>query len=93
MPSEGMENDATFRCRVCGVMLGYAPWGVDGDTPDYSICPCCGVEFGYEDSLPSGVRAFRSRWIAAGTPWFEPALKPVDWDLDRQLELIPQQFL
>lgn len=42
-----METNS-FYCRVCGLYLGYQPWGEDGKTPSYEICPCCGVEFGYE---------------------------------------------
>lgn len=42
-----METDS-FYCRVCGLYLGYQPWGEDGRTLSYNIL-CCGVEFGYED--------------------------------------------
>jgi hypothetical protein len=38
------------RCRVCGLDQQSPPWGVDGKSPTYAICDCCGVEFGYEDS-------------------------------------------
>ena len=38
-----------FYCRICGYRLGFEPWGDDGKTPTYEICPCCGVEFGNED--------------------------------------------
>ena len=32
-------------CPVCGYPLSdYNPWGDDGKTPTYDICPCCGVE-------------------------------------------------
>ena len=36
-------------CRICGYRLGFEPWGDDEKTPNYEICPCCGVEFGNED--------------------------------------------
>lgn len=39
-------------CHVCGYPLGdYNPWGDDGKTPTYDICPCCGVEWGNEDYI------------------------------------------
>lgn len=31
-------------CRVCGLPLDEDPWGEDGKTPNYTICPCCGVD-------------------------------------------------
>jgi hypothetical protein len=82
------ENDY---CRVCGLQQDQ-PWGEDGETPSFSICPCCGVEFGYEDSLPEGVRAFRKEWLGAGAPWFRPTSKPENWNLEAQMRNIPTKF-
>lgn len=74
-------------CPVCGLPLGdFAPWGTDGKTPTYEICPCCGVEWGYEDDSREARRAFRHRWLASGAEWFHPQERPRDWNLDRQLK-------
>jgi hypothetical protein len=88
-----MHSDASFRCRVCGVLNLDPPWGTDGRTPLYEFCPCCGVEHGYQDATPAAARRFRGDWIAAGAPWDEPSLKPEGWDLTDQLSYVPVQFL
>ena len=38
-----------YVCRVCGYINDEITWE-KGIYPTYNICPCCGVEFGYEDS-------------------------------------------
>ncbi len=79
---------ASHLCRVCGAHYAEPPWGADGKTASFDICDCCGVEFGYEDSTPAAVAAYRSGWIARGLPWFKPARKPADWNGARQLARI-----
>ncbi|WP_211263927.1 hypothetical protein [Streptosporangium amethystogenes] len=56
-----------------------------GRTPSFEICPCCGVEFGYEDATPQAVSAHRRDWLAAGATWSAPSREPPGWDLERQL--------
>lgn len=80
------------RCRICGYLLDEPPWGEDGRNPSFDICPCCGVEFGYEDCRLSGIRKFRQEWLAKGSPWFDSSKKPADWGLENQLKSIPQQY-
>jgi hypothetical protein len=86
-----MHNDL-FHCRVCGLRLEEPPWGEDGRTPLFDLCPCCGVEFGYQDASLKGVRAYRSRWLEQGAPWDMPKQRPADWNLDEQLAQIPQSY-
>lgn len=69
-----METNS-FYCRVCGLYLGYQPWGEDGKTPSYEICPCCGVEFGYEDDSKSSIQAYREQWIRNDCQWFVTSKK------------------
>lgn len=45
-------------CPICG-------WTVNGE--EYSICPCCGYEPGYDDSMVGGIDGYRDRWD--GTWW------------------------
>jgi hypothetical protein len=79
-----------FACLVCGYPAGNEPpWGADGRCPTYDICPCCGCEFGYEDSRASGIKNYREAWIAEGCQWFDPKQKPKDWKLDDQIQNIP----
>jgi hypothetical protein len=87
-----MHNETLYRCRVCGWKLPDPPWGMDGRTPLYEYCPCCGVEFGYQDATPAGARRFREQWLARGAHWAEPDQRPEQWSLDDQLAEIPIEF-
>lgn len=81
-----MERSASV-CRVCGLFTkNYFPWGLDGATPTYDICACCGVEFGYEDSSVNSVRGYRTKWIADGAKWWDHGQKPGGWNVDDQLK-------
>ena len=64
-----MQDFDDRHCRVCGYLPEDPPWGTTGDLPSFEICPCCGVEWGYEDSGFQSTQSFRSRWIAKGAPW------------------------
>lgn len=70
---------------MCGLAQAEPPWGADGKSPNFEICDCCGVEFGYEDALPAASEEFRARWLASGAQWFSPTERPGDWSLTRQL--------
>ena len=66
--------DAHGRCPVCGFNLGYRAW--DGETASDELCPCCLIQFGYDDATGGNVAArrilyakWRSEWVAAGMPW------------------------
>ena len=87
-----MRSSDAYRCRVCGLHLDDPPWGLDGRTPLYEHCPCCGVEFGYQDATPIGAKKFREAWLAAGAKWDEPGRKPPDWNPMEQLEYVPAEF-
>ena len=91
-PADPALSDELSSCRVCGLLFVEPPWGSDGKTPSYEFCSCCGVEFGYQDSLPSGAQAFRRKWLADGAHWREPAMKPIEWRLDEQLQNVPTRF-
>jgi hypothetical protein len=87
-----MPDDAN-RCRVCGYGASEPPWGADGTSPTFEYCPCCGVEHGYQDTIPAGARLHRRRWIAAGGAWDDPGERPAGWILEDQLTFIPADFL
>lgn len=92
-PMEGDRPDAVWLCLVCGLDLrgiDDPPWGAGGTDPTYSFCPCCGVEFGYQDSSLKGIRRWRERWLQANE-WDQPHMRPVDWSLDRQLAQLPER--
>jgi hypothetical protein len=87
-----MPNEALLTCRVCGLRQESPPWGEDGRTPNFEICACCGVEFGYEDAQAASVRRYRNAWLGRGTPWFRPADRPAGWMLEPQLQNVPEEF-
>jgi hypothetical protein len=68
-----------YKCPVCGYM----------DLPEppvnFSICPSCGTEFGYDDASRS-YPALREEWVSSGAPWFSRArAAPPDWNAWWQL--------
>ena len=75
-------------CKVCGYKLNYLPWGEDGETPCFDICPCCGVEFGNEDYTEESLKEYRAKWISEGAHWFDPNLQPQNWSLQEQISNI-----
>jgi hypothetical protein len=87
-----MRNDELYHCRVCGLGFDEPPWGEDGKTASFDLCPCCGVEFGYEDATPVAARRYREEWLKNGAVWADPDAKPANFDLARQLEGIPAAF-
>lgn len=68
----GPGRDPLHNCRVCGYYTDFLIWGEDGRTASFGICPCCEVEWGYEDALPEGARAYREAWLTAGATWAQP---------------------
>lgn len=73
-------------CRVCGLYIQDFPWGKDGKSPTYEICPCCGVEFGNEDYTKESICDYRREWISNGAIWFDQKKRPKNWDLYKQLK-------
>jgi hypothetical protein len=86
-----------YICHVCGYPdLEKPPWGLSGNSSSFDICPCCGIEYGYEDCQLSAYEKNKKEWITSGAKWFEGELKPSEWNLDGQLEnikKIPQSLL
>jgi hypothetical protein len=80
-------------CRVCGYEMPSPPWGEDGKTPSWEICPCCGTEFGYKDCQITAIRNMREKWIANGMNWSDPEEKPEGWSFELQKRNIPDEFL
>ncbi|MGF6226181.1 hypothetical protein QFZ27_000136 [Inquilinus ginsengisoli] len=77
----------SFACPVCGFPgLEGAPYDKHG-CASFDICPCCGIEFGYDDATTSHLE-LRMRWIAGGKRWWSDRGPPRGWDADRQLAQI-----
>lgn len=87
-------NTHLSRCPVCGFALDFEPW--TDDLPSEEICPCCLVQFGYQD-FGGGTLAGRAQrhlelrqgWILQGMPWLgDAARKPTKWDPRDQLAAV-----
>jgi CRISPR/Cas system-associated protein Cas10 (large subunit of type III CRISPR-Cas system) len=87
-----MSKPENIFCRVCGreFTIDNAPWN-DDEMPSHEICPCCGVQFGYEDDIYAGVNDYRNQWLNGGAKWFSPGLRPKDWILEAQLKNISER--
>jgi hypothetical protein len=52
---------------------------------NYSICACCGTEFGYDDRVFSHAQLTK-KWVDRKCPWFdEGEPKPLGWNAYMQL--------
>jgi hypothetical protein len=79
MPNKGdlaVHPPASAFCPVCGWATPDLPWGVDGLTPSFDICSCCGVEWGYQDASWVGLERYRAGWLEGGAPWRDPRVAP-----------------
>lgn len=68
-----------YSCPVCG-------YGQLIEPPEEDmICPCCGTQFGYHDSIRSH-DSLRQHWIKTGCRWHSRRiLRPVGWNAYMQL--------
>lgn len=74
-------------CRVCGYDPGDPPpWGEYGRFASFDICPCCNVEWGYEDSTFESTAKYRARWINNGAKWASRNQTPDDLSVEERLE-------
>lgn len=72
-----------YICPVCGFN------NLD-EYPDlsYEICPCCGVEYGFDDFDFKSLTfdTIRNKWLNEGAKWFNKKEKPKNWNLEEQLK-------
>jgi hypothetical protein len=80
-----------YLCPVCGYELDFAPWL--NDIASLEICPCCGLQFGYDDMVGGNLALRqalyaqkRALWIKNGKIWWSTSPPPENWDPDRQLD-------
>ena len=66
--------------------------GFSSPPEEFSICPCCGTEFGVDDfaltpeAILEARRQLRTEWLLAGAPWFDPGTpQPAGWNARDQL--------
>lgn len=76
-----------YTCPVCA--YSQMPYSAD----EGNICPCCGTEFGYDNTMGVTFRMIRDRWVVAHTPWFSPLdTPPTLWSGIAQLILADYEF-
>jgi hypothetical protein len=76
-----------YTCPVCA--HSQMPYPAD----EGNICPCCGTEFGYDDTMGTTYRDLRDAWVARYAPWFSPIDgPPLMWDGVVQLILADYDF-
>lgn len=90
MISDYCHNQKYF-CPVCGYPgINESPYSLN-EIPSYVICPCCWIEYGYDDGGRTGeplqevLSVLRNRWIEAGMRWTR-GHPPAGWDPTAQLK-------
>ena len=86
--------DTLTLCPVCGYDLGAPAW--DEVSPSDEICPCCGIQYGYDDAAGGDMElrrkvhdTWRSKWVARGMPWSSVGQAPPEgWDPKEQLRRV-----
>ena len=69
----------TYSCPVCGYDKLRQP------AEDHTICRCCGIQFGYDDSVVSHSQ-LRQEWIEKGGKWWSRRESPPPgWTAEGQL--------
>jgi len=72
-------------CPVCGFEGLHEPAYDSQGCASFDICPCCGIQFGYDDASVVH-RALRAAWIAKGTQWVSRSRpRPAGWEPSEQL--------
>lgn len=68
-------------CPVCGYdKLSDFPYDEYG-YPTYTICSCCGYEFGFDDSSKKlTFEVYRDAWIKKGYKYFNKEKQPDTWN-------------
>jgi hypothetical protein len=73
----------TYTCPVCAFNALELP------PENFTICPCCGTEFGYNDATRT-YRELRNNWLRLGGQWFdmedEHFLRLQHWSAWEQLD-------
>jgi len=64
---------SVYPCPVCG-------FGLSKPASDFTICPSCGVEFGYSDASTT-FEKLRTEWVEYQAPWSSRVIpKPKGWN-------------
>lgn len=79
------ENILTRRLNVPYICPVCAYTDLPEPPQNFSICPSCGTEFGFDDAKVSHAQ-LRRRWVIADAPWYSTVRHhPADWNPWMQL--------
>jgi hypothetical protein len=71
-----------YLCPVCGYER------LEDPPKDFTICPSCGTEFGYDDAFSSHAE-LRAKWLRNGAPWWSRVdPRPENWDPQQQVDAV-----
>ena len=80
--------DLGYKCLVCNFDSLYdKPY--DDEIASDEICPCCGFQYGYDDSGKDDCiyEQWRKKWIEDGCKWFSKGRKaPKNWNPKEQVK-------
>lgn len=80
-----MNESGPYTCPVCGFAELSEPDLDPTGEPTYSICPCCGTQFGADD-LDQTHEELRRAWLEQGAEWWSQRQSPpANWDAHAQL--------
>jgi hypothetical protein len=72
-------------CPVCGYDGLEEPAYDEAGCASFEICPCCGIEFGYDDAQKTH-NELRNLWLGSGCPWHSLENRPpAGWNAEQQL--------
>ena len=87
----------TYFCPVCGYPGLDEPPYLENEAGSFNICPCCFVEFGFDDGgrqgkdLQDWISVAQDQWIAQGMRWSSTVTgPPARWDPPGQLANLRQ---
>lgn len=79
-------SNQAYVCPVCRYPDLDEPAYDSFGCASYNIRPCCGTEFGYDDSTIAH-SDLRGKWVSEGMQWWSKhKLRPNDWGPVRQLK-------
>jgi hypothetical protein len=87
-----IENIEWHICRICGYQSDEPFWLITW-WPSFEICPCCWSESWYHDLQQSAIEKNRQRWLEEWYKWFDEKEKTKNWNLEEQMNKIPEQYL
>ena len=85
-------TDPRCICRICGYVHDTPIWNGFDELLIRESCICCGALWGRDDRTIELIRKYRHMWLNSGAHWRWPAMKPDNWDLEKQLGNIPKFF-